>query len=1568
MKNCKSTPTGKVKSKVKALKWIGVAILTPILLFILLTILLYIPPIQNWAAKKVAAYASEKTGMEITVGRVALKFPLDLSVTDFRMIKQNDSIPTVRDTIADVGELVVDVQLLPLFKKKVEIDALSFNRLKVNTDGLIPEARVKGRLEHFSLESHGIDLKANTLRVNTAQLKDADVSIELSDTVPPDTTTSENFWKIYVDDLNVEKARIAVHTPGDTTSIQTYLGKATAREGYFDLGKGEYKLQTFDWKDGTLKYDNRFEPRVDGLDFNHLELSDVNIGVDSLYYCDPKLDFSLRSCAFKEKSGMQIDDFSGQVSLNNGTLHLPSAGFRTPHSNLKTSLSLDLNTFDPKNPGTMSAKVEGYLGRQDLLPFMKDMPKGFLERFPNRPLNINGQVQGNMQRLRFEDMHVSMPTAFDMTATGYVENLTEPSRLRADVKLHAKTQDIGFVTELLPADTRKQVRIPKGIGLDGTFNVNGDRYIADFTATEGGGTMKTKAVIDTRAMDYTAEIDAKHMPLQDFLPNMGLSPFTGTVFAKGRGTDILSPQTRMEARADIKKFTYDGYTLDGTQAKANIQNGHIRADINSHNSLLNGNVQISARTNSKIIQGTVVADLNQADLQRLQITDEPFVSSGCVHVDFATDMDDYYKVKGTLSDFTLSDKGGSYRPEDIELDVLMNRDTTHAVVQSGNFNLNMDGRGGYKRLLSQVDHFTKALQEQLKNKQLDQPLLRQMLPDARIYLSSGKDNLFTHWLKREGYQFDQALIDINSSPLDGLDGHLDVYGLLADSIRLDTVRLNVQSDKDTFVYDGQVRNNKQNPQYVFNAIFSGALSEKGSDIHARLYDAHDELGVDVGLAATMEDVGMKLQLTDRHPVLGYKTFTANEDNYIFLSGDKRVSANLMLRADDGQAVQVSTNDDTDALQDLTVSLSRFDLEKITTVIPYFPRITGELDGDYHIIQTADELSVSSAMSVKGMSYEGYPMGNLATEFVYMPKSDGSHYVDGILLKDGAEVGTITGTYRSEGEGYIDAELGLFRTPLELLNGFIPDQVIGLQGYGDGTLSMKGSLSKPKINGQLNLDSAYLVSMPYGVSLRFAKEPIHIKDSKLSFEQFKMYGYNDSPLTMNGYLDFSNLDKMMLDVRMSARNFQVINAKENYRSETFGKAFVDFFATLRGPLDALSMRGKVDVLGSTDMTYVLRDSPLTTDNRLEELVTFVDFKDSTQVQVTRPTLSGFNMDMSVNIDEGAHIKCDLNSDHTNYIDLMGGGNLRLQSNSIEPLRLTGRYTLSNGEMKYSLPIIPLKTFTIKDGSYIEFRGDAMNPALNITATERTRSSVSGDGGGGRMVEFECGVIVTKTLQDMGLEFIIDAPEDMTISNELNTMSKEERGKLAVTMLTTGMYLADGNTSGFTMNSALSSFLQNEINQITGSALRTLDLSFGVDNTTDASGRIRTDYSFKFAKRFWNNRLRIIVGGRLSSGSDMYNQNESFFDNVTFEYRLNERSNKYLKLFYDRNSYDWIEGEVGRYGAGFIWRRKLQHFKDIFKFKSESQQIPLMRMRNDSLRVDSLPHTSVQTDSLPKQQKE
>lgn len=155
----------------------------------------------------------------------------------------------------------------------------------------------------------------------------------------------------------------------------------------------------------------------------------------------------------------------------------------------------------------------------------------------------------------------------------------------------------------------------------------------------------------------------------------------------------------------------------------------------------------------------------------------------------------------------------------------------------------------------------------------------------------------------------------------------------------------------------------------------------------------------------------------------------------------------------------------------------------------------------------------------------------------------------------------------------------------------------------------------------------------------------------------------------------------------------------------------------------------------------------------------------------------------------------------------------------------------------------------------------------------------------------------------------------------------------------------------MNSALSSFLQSEINNIAGSAMRSmgLDLGMSVDNMTTNSGSMSTNYNFRFSKRLWNNRLRINIGGRVSAGDElMANRNNSFFDNVELEYRLNENASQYLRFFYNNNTYDWLEGLIGEYGVGFTWRRKLSNFKDIFLFKNEKQTFPTFNpVRTDSI---------------------
>jgi hypothetical protein len=85
---------------------------------------------------------------------------------------------------------------------------------------------------------------------------------------------------------------------------------------------------------------------------------------------------------------------------------------------------------------------------------------------------------------------------------------------------------------------------------------------------------------------------------------------------------------------------------------------------------------------------------------------------------------------------------------------------------------------------------------------------------------------------------------------------------------------------------------------------------------------------------------------------------------------------------------------------------------------------------------------------------------------------------------------------------------------------------------------------------------------------------------------------------------------------------------------------------------------------------------------------------------------------------------------------------------------------------------------------------------------------------------------------------------------------------------------------------------------------------------------------------DNRLRVMVGGKVSTDNDMPNQNASFLDNVTLEYRLDQTANKYVTLYYQNNSYDWLDGYTQRYGAGFIWRRRLSSLADIFNFKADT----------------------------------
>ena len=549
-----------------------------------------------------------------------------------------------------------------------------------------------------------------------------------------------------------------------------------------------------------------------------------------------------------------------------------------------------------------------------------------------------------------------------------------------------------------------------------------------------------------------------------------------------------------------------------------------------------------------------------------------------------------------------------------------------------------------------------------------------------------------------------------------------------------------------------------------------------------------------------------------------------------------------------------------------------------------------------------------------------------------------------MTLDEQEVLLVNGRYHEEkGKGKMEGEASFQKMPFAILNAFMPDGPFAMSGYAWGDFKLTGFTDNPILNGELKTESLHIDADSYNVNLQIPDHTITVKNSRIDLNRIEAYAAGKTPLVLDGNIDFSDLDRVLLDVNVRADNYQLINAPKRQGSLAYGKVFVNLGGRLWGTANDLRMRGKLDVLGSTDVSCVLTDTPLTVDDQLSDIVTFVDFNDTIATEAIDVKRQSIDMQMNVNIAETAQIHCFLSDMGNDYIDLQGGGEMTLTYDLQNDMQLWGRYTINKGVMRYSLMAIPLNDFQIAQGSYVEFQGKVTNPRLHINASERVRSTVT-ENSVPRNVTFDVGLAISRTLDDMGLEFTLEAPEDLTVQNQLSSMTAEELGRVAVTMLVTGMYVTDDaeTNGGYNYANTLNAYLQSAINEIAGKALSTVDVNFGIQSGTSEAGTNTTDYSFSFAKRFWGNRISVIIGGKVSSGRDAVNNGQTIIDNIAIEYRLDKSGSRYVNLFYDNNYESLLEGQVTKMGGGIVLRKKADKLGELFIFKkSKELQPPAMK---------------------------
>ena len=1518
----------------KALKWLGITVATPIALFLLLAILLYIPPVQNFAVHQVANYLSGNLGMDVRIDKVRLAFPLDLAVHHMTAVEKGD-------TLLNADRLRLNVKLMPLFEGRADVDGFELYGLVIDTKSYISDTRIKGHAGQLTAAAHGVDWEKELVNLDHARLHDADIYVTLSDTAKKDTTESKAKWNIAVKKVDIERSKVHLQMPGDSMRIYAKLGRAALRGGVFDTGRNYYAVKALQLQDCDVNYDIPYIKPVAGIDPNHIAVKRLTLMLDTLSYNNEGvLRAGLRGLTLHEKCGLDVTRLSGSVYMDTMQLRLPALRLRTPASRIDADVAFDFKAFSAGKGGHCQAMVDASIGYDDIRTLATGyVDKAYLRALPHKPLAIKGTMSGNIDHLRLPSLTLNMPGVLQASANGYTNYVTKDWR-NGKFNFNLRTKSMAAVRQLMPASLKQSINVPDGLSLRGKAAFNGSRYDADIKAGIGRGSLAAKAKLDVKRETYNVVATAHQLPIASIVRGVPVGPFSGSLRASGSGWDVMSPRTSLTADAKVNALSYERYPLGGISVKANLRGGKAVAHFEADNPLLQGNGHIEALLGRHNYEVAVKASLPNLDLKKLGVTTDTLY--------FGTDIDikatanktfTAYALSGSIANNHFTTQRMSAMAKDILFDLATSRDTTTANISAGDLRLRLGAKGDIPHLGTHLARFANELQKEAKTYNIDQERLKTYLPVMAFYLDAGRDNPLYNIARMKGYSFSSAYVNLNTDPHVGMTGDARMGALNVGALLLDTIDTHIFQDSTGVQMRGLVKNGKKNPNPLEVRMRSYVM-RSGAGIELSYYDSEGERGVDVGLQAALVDGGLNIHLYPENPVLAYRNFKVNKDNYIFLGKDNSIRADVDLLADDGTGLKIY-GEPKDSVNDLTVSVNQVNLGELSAVLPYMPKLSGMLSGDVHVTDDSQhkQLSAMASLTADNFKYEDMPLGNVGIDAVYLPKTGGEHHASAFISSNGEEVLACNGTYFDRDGGTFEGDAQLHDFPLQMLNGFMAGTDVALKGIAGGDLRVNGSLDKPVINGSLDLDSAHIYSDVYGFDLRTDERALDIKDSRIIFSDYRLFSTGKEPMVLNGTFDMSDFERMRMDFAMRAKNFELINTRKKAQSMLFGKVYANYVGTLKGTTDNLSLRGKLEVLDRTDVTYILKDSPLSVDDRLHDLVQFTNFKDSTQTaQPEKAVDGGMDITMGISISDAAIFHCNLSDDGQSYVKLEGGGDMTLRMTQQGDMRMTGLFTTNSGEMKYQLPVIPLKTFQIVQGSYVQFTGDVMNPTLNIAAKERTKAVVTEDDKQ-RSVAFDVGVKITKPLNDMGLEFTIEAPEDLNIQNQLASMSAEQRGKAAVTMMATGMYMTDETMmsgSGFKANNALNAFLQSEIQNIAGSALKTIDINLGVESGTSQTGTSTTDYSFQFAKRFWGNRISVIIGGKVSTGADATNSAESFINNVSVEYRLDQGATRYVKAFYDRDTQDPLEGQLTKTGAGLVLRRKTDKLGELFIFRNKSKK--------------------------------
>ncbi len=1560
----------------------------------LLALLLRWPLVQTWVARRAATYLSTKSGMLLDLQRLSLSYRGHWQIDNLKLLTAEgdtvvyaprfvgrlswwelpqrlhfDSLEAVGWVVRlkeeETGQFNFD-PLLEVFESEGSTDTSSSLLPLLHVAGLkLKDADLQLQLKGFALNSRfeALSLQAFEGELNELAFSAANFQCENGNLLllMPDQSQAYQIGLLTLNHLYIlplqDTYKLASSTAKD---IRIQIRQAERSQNASSQTTSPFELPNLKVQSGKLDIRNlllvlqtgNVEPSPGVFNADYQRWQTNYLVFDSLNYSGDQARLDGLRAKLCEEAGWELD-LRASVDADRNALQITGFDAKTANSELHADVRLDyaspadmVNAYE-NLAFELQMSENSSLAIEDAAFFAPQ-----LEREPSiqplfgNPVAVQGNLIGSFSQIQASAFQLNWRNSSSTLQGSYTAN------------------DLGFPTinlsNFVATVTRNDLRLwvpeegftyPESLTANGLAKVDPSNITLTAELSWPGGI----ALLDGHAsqwandsaISYQLEAGLHNLPLGQILADSTFGQTSFVLSAKGRGS---KPETaQFEADIDFLNLPVYDYDYGALEVKARLDSGNLSliADHNSPELQLALGLNGTIASTKQDLKLQVRLDLAKPDALRWsdELKQLSFQLTGELHRDTAS-----MAFVLALDSLHLQDAQKSYYPGGLLIDASSQASRSWLKVASklvsGSAEANVSAEKAYATALASLsqhlpgllpkphDTLSRSTQASASFTFYPVPTWQELLPFYLGDTASVEANLKGGDLRMQA----------NLPQVTYGDGAMKAFTLQVDSDSLLVVKAGFE--KLDF-----------SPAAVGPTRLAWSGNSDNFDIELELDEPSGKPIYRLATHSQKDAKGIYTELLPEGLMLDGRPWSKLNDapqgdrfrNFALTSGKEK-----FIFTDEGE--------------EYVLRMTDFGLVNLSSLLRADTAYAdGVMNGVIRTSLNEKELMLLSDFRIDSLQAAGLQLGTLVIDAV---ATDDRYRLQ--LSLDGQESKLDMAAFYSGERGVddLEAELTVERlnlSPLVLLSDSVLREA---NGYLQGRLTLAGSLQQLRYAGELHFAEADAYIAPLNSRYHLGNETITFDETKIQLSRFVLTDEKERELVLNGFIRTPESGKQLLDLSLSARDFQLLNATKSDNPLLYGQARANADIRLTGTPINLVIDGKVRLSDSSRITLVVPESEVDVVER-DGVVIFSRYDPATDsLEDEQPVrinpLSGIRIRSTLELTPKSELKLVLDERSGDHLLLSGKAALVYEQDPNGQTRLAGTYEISKGSYELSMYELARRKFELVPGGRVIWSGDPMKARLDLQALYRvktgaadlmsTQLSVADEALRQRYrqeLPFELYLNIGGELLKPSLSFRLDMPEqqraalDGNVYGRIQQLNQDEAelNKQVFSLLVLNRFVpaglssnpqAGGAATGLARSSA-SQLLSGQLNQLSAQYFRQVELNVNLDTYQEYQSGSLTDHTqlqVNLRKQLFDNRLvlelerQVDLQGSSSAGQDLVG-------NVNVEYLLNPEGTLRLRGFRRQQPEGLVEGPLTITGMALVLNREFNGFDELLKRKKEKE---------------------------------